>query len=57
MKNLSLFECAPKERKIVGCRTTEAFSELKPVIGLNALDGKSKLLKVIKHMNEKLRGG
>ena len=57
MCDLSLFERALKERKIIGRRTAEAFGELKTVVGLNALDGKSKLLKVIEHMNQKLRRG
>ena len=55
--NISLFERALKERKIVGRRTAEAFGELKTVVGLNALDGKAELLKVIEHMNQKLCRG
>ena len=57
MRDLSHFERALKERKIVGCRAAEAFGELKTVVGLNALDGKAEPLKVLEHMNEKLRGG
>ena len=57
MLNLSLFERALKERKIVRRRAAEAFGELKPIVGLNALDGKAEALKVLEHMNEKLRGG
>ena len=57
MRDLSHFERALKERKIVGCRAAEAFGELKTVVGLNALDGKAELLKVIEHMNQKLRRG
>ena len=38
MRDLSLFERALKERKIVGRRSAEAFRELKPVVGLNAFD-------------------
>ena len=57
MCNLSLFESALKERKIVGHRAAETFGKLKAVVGLNAFDGKAKLLKVIEHMNKKLRGG
>ena len=57
MLNLSLFERALKERKIVRRRAAESLGELKPVVGLNALDGKAEPLKVLEHMNEKLRGG
>ena len=57
MHDLSLFERALKERKIVGRRTAEAFGELKPVVGLDTFDGKAEPFKVIEHMNEKLRGG
>ena len=57
MRDLSLFERALKERKIVRCRTAEAFGELKTVVGLNAFDGKAEPLKVIEHMNQKLRRG
>ena len=57
MRDLSLFERALKERKIVRCRTAEAFGELKTVVGLNAFDGKAEPFKVFKHMNEKLRRG
>ena len=57
MRDLSLFERALKERKIVGRRSAEAFRELKPVVGLDAFYWKSEPFKVIEHMNEKLRGG
>ena len=57
MRDLSLFERALKERKIVRRRTAEAFGELKPVVGLNAFDGNAEFLKVIEHMNQKLRRG
>ena len=57
MLNLSLFERALKERKIVRRRAAETFGELKPVVGLDTFDGKAETLKVIEHMNEKLRGG
>ena len=55
--NLSLFERAIKEKKIVGCRAIKALRELKTVISLNALNGKAEPFKVFKHMNEKLRRG
>ena len=57
MHDLSLFERALKERKIVRCRTAEAFGEFKTVVGLNAFDGNAEFLKVIEHMNQKLRRG
>ena len=57
MRDLSLFERALKEKKIVGRRTAETFGELKTVVGLNAFDGKAEPLKVIEHMNQKLRRG
>ena len=55
--NLSLFERALKERKIAGCRSAKAFSELKTVVSLNALYGNAEPFEVVEHMDEKLRRG
>ena len=46
--NLSLFERALKERKIVVCRSAKAFSELKTVVSLNALYGNAEWINIKK---------
>ena len=55
--NLSLFERARKERKIVWRRAAKALREFKTVVSLNALDGKTEPFKMVEHMNEKLCRG
>ena len=53
--NLSLFERALKERKIIRRGAAEALGKFKSVVGLNAIHGKAELFKVVKHMNQELR--
>ena len=53
--NLSLFERALKERKIIRRGAAEALGKFKSVVGLNAIHGKAQFFKVVKHMNQELR--
>ena len=53
--NLSLFERALKERKIIRRGAAEALGKFKSVVGLNAIYGKAEFFEVIQHMDQELR--